>query len=296
MYHFVRNDSSEYPNLHHLKVDDFIKQLDFFEKNEGFLSQEDFIHCIDKKKFPQKGVVLTFDDGLRDHYSTVLPILEERKLWGFFYIPTLHYENKKILTTHRIHHLLGKYDPRTLLSALKGLFSPNMVDPARLAKFKNIYTDQSLTHAEFEFKRLFNYHLKDKYKEIMLDRLVEEFLDEGEIYKDLYLTQDELIEIEKQGSVVGSHTRSHRVLSSLSSKKQEGEIKGSLNFLNSFLKMGLNSFCYPYGGRETYNKSTQRILKKQGVHHAFAVLNKPLNSFKNKYELCRIDCNRFQNI
>ena len=60
--------------------------------------------------------------------------------------------------------------------------------------------------------------------------------------------------------------------------------------------MKCKSFCYPYGGDFTYNKDTYRILEEEGVHHSFAVGNKPLDSFKNKFELFRMDCNRYLEI
>ena len=107
------------------------------------------------------------------------------------------------------------------------------------------------------------------------------------------MTKDELIELEKQGSVIGSHTVTHPVLSTLNYEQQKKEIKDSFVFLDSFLEMKLKSFCYPYGSPATYNTDTFKALKENGVHHAFVVNNEPLNIVENKYLLTRVDCNRF---
>ena len=104
MYHYVRDNNSEYPNFKNLTVDRFKKQIDFFYNTYGFVSKEDFIDSINTKTPIDKGVVLTFDDGFKDHYHNVLPILEEKKAWGFFYVPTAHYRDKKVLNVHRVHH------------------------------------------------------------------------------------------------------------------------------------------------------------------------------------------------
>ena len=99
--------------------------------------------------------------------------------------------------------------------------------------------------------------------------------------------------MEKCGSIIGSHTHTHPVLSTLSYPQQKEEVEESYRFLNSFLDMRRKSFCYPYGGSSTYNKETLKVLEECGVHHAFMVGNRPLTTVKNKYKLTRIDCNRF---
>ena len=264
MYHYVRDNNPEYPNFKNLTVDQFKRQIDFFYDTYGFLSKEDFISSIEQATPPPTGVILTFDDGFKDHYHNVLPILEEKKAWGLFYVPTAHYKNKKVLNEARI----GEFD-------------------------KEIYKDQQLTSCELQFKRLFNYYVRNEYKTKILDEIALEYLNEVELYDKLYLTKEELKEMERCGSVIGSHTETHPVLSTLNYEQQKEEVEESYNFLNLFLDMRWKSFCYPYGGKSTYNQDTFKVLTECGVHHAFAVGNKPLRTIANKYELTRVDCNRF---
>ena len=68
MYHYVRPFDSEYPNLKNLNIDDFRKQLDYFQAEFGFVSKEDFINSFKTGK-PVNGVILTFDDALYCHYE-----------------------------------------------------------------------------------------------------------------------------------------------------------------------------------------------------------------------------------
>jgi peptidoglycan/xylan/chitin deacetylase (PgdA/CDA1 family) len=294
MYHYVRDNDVEYPNFKNLTVDQFKKQIDFFESLYGFVTKDDFVRSIEEKKPVEKGVVLTFDDGFKDHYDNVMPVLEERNLWGIFYVPTGHYQNKKILNVHRIHHLLGKHDAKLLLNEGLKIVDISMLNENRIDEFdKEIYKDQKLSSYEFRLKRLFNYYLRDEYKIKILDEIVTQYLNEAKLYDKLYLTKEELIEMEKCGSVIGSHTVTHPVLSTLNYAQQKREIEDSYVFLDSFLDMRLKSFCYPYGSPATYNQDTFKILKECGVHHAFAVDNEPLSVIKNRYILTRMDCNRF---
>lgn len=80
MYHYVREvDKSVDPLGWNLSIDpeDFEKQLKYLKDN-GYKS----IHLADliDGKVPEKSVVLSFDDGLTDFYTTALPLLEK---YGF---------------------------------------------------------------------------------------------------------------------------------------------------------------------------------------------------------------------
>ena len=44
MYHYVRPKNPKNGKLRYLTLDQFQNQLDYFEKNLGFLSQEEFIY------------------------------------------------------------------------------------------------------------------------------------------------------------------------------------------------------------------------------------------------------------
>ena len=64
-------------------IEKFKRQLDFFQSKFGFIEKNDYIEAIKSKK-NIKGVVLTFDDGLKDHIQFVLPELIKRKLCNDF--------------------------------------------------------------------------------------------------------------------------------------------------------------------------------------------------------------------
>ena len=49
---------------------------------------------------------MTFDDGYKDHYTYVLPVLLENNIQGSFYIPTKCFQDKKVLDVNKIHFIL----------------------------------------------------------------------------------------------------------------------------------------------------------------------------------------------
>ena len=46
MYHYVRQFDNDLPNFRFLDVDNFEKQLDFFQEKFGFVSKDEWLNVI----------------------------------------------------------------------------------------------------------------------------------------------------------------------------------------------------------------------------------------------------------
>lgn len=299
MYHYVRPSGVTPPDYHHLSLSDFQRQLDYFEDNHGFVSRDRFISIVDgEARVPNDGVVLTFDDGLRDHIRYVLPELRTRGLWGLFFVPTGPYVTGSLLDVHRIHVLLGRFGGKEVLDVLLGLVSEEMVPDRKREDFRNYtYVRQENAPATTRVKRVLNYYVSYDHRTEVLDRLEERILDKKVDPGDYYMSIDELQELRESGMVVGSHSVSHRVFSKLAPEEQENEIRRSFDFLQEQLG-GLHpkTFCYPYGGDHTYTDVTLEILEEYGCELAFDVNPRDitLEDIRNQHlALPRYDCNDF---
>ena len=110
MYHYVRESMPHLPFFRYLSFDNFKKQLDYFEKNFGLVSFEEFCRLKTEPKFInalKNKILLSFDDGLKEHFSLVFPELLKRKALGIFFMPTAVLKEEKALYVHKIHYLLG---------------------------------------------------------------------------------------------------------------------------------------------------------------------------------------------
>jgi peptidoglycan/xylan/chitin deacetylase (PgdA/CDA1 family) len=296
MYHYVRPFNAEYKYFNSLDVDIFRQQLNYFEKKYGFISKEEYIDAIRTKKNID-GAVLTFDDGLKDHFTYVLPELNKRGLWGLFYVSSGVYDENKILGVHRVHLLKGKYGANEILKETLNYIDNSMLDHKTIEEFdKEIYKAPSYELNEIKLKRIFNYYLNYEYRDIILSKLMNKFFDEDKLFHQLYLSKNEIKELVHNGNIVGSHTVSHKVLSRLSYEEQFIELNESFNFLESLVKLEYKSFCYPYGYRSSYNDNTLKILKELNIDDAVVFDNNIQNNNIMKYELSRIDCNKFMEV
>lgn len=298
MYHYVRPFSEEFPYLKNLSFDNFKKQLDFFNKEFGFVKKNEFVDSFNGKAPPQ-GVVLTFDDGFYCHYDFVFKELKKRGLWGIFYVPTQPYTQGKLIDVHRIHVLLSKHNSKKLYDFLIDVIEDNFIEKDKLEEFKNkTYTRQKNDDYTNFIKRTLNYYISYQFRNNTINLLMEKFVpNENEIFEKYYLTKSQILEMHDSGMVIGSHTVNHPVMSKLNYQEQEYEIKYSFQFLNSVIKnFDHKTFCYPYGGFHSFTKETERILEKEKCLYSFNVESRDIdiNDIRSRPQaLPRYDCNFF---
>jgi peptidoglycan/xylan/chitin deacetylase (PgdA/CDA1 family) len=293
MYHYVRPSSEEYPNLNTLDIEIFRRQLDYFEKKYGFLSKEEYQNAV-KKRINPKGVVLTFDDGFKDHFKYVLPELRKRGLWGIFYVSTGIYSNNELLGVHRIHYLEGKHGSRVILQEVLKYIDNSMLDHNTIGDFDiDIYSTENYQEDEKKLRRLLNYFVSYKYRDRILEKLMIKFFDETKLFSEVYLSINEIQALVLAGNIVGAHTVTHKVLSRLSYQEQLDEIKNSFDFIANIVSQDYKSFCYPYGSSSSFDQNTLKILDELNIDDACVFDNKVQKNEINKYELSRIDCNQF---
>jgi Polysaccharide deacetylase len=297
MYHYVRPAPEKLPYFRYLHVEDFARQLDWFAENHGFVTHEQFQRARATGEVPE-GVVLTFDDGLADHYEYVLPLLKERGLFGFFSICTWPYESGRLLDVHRVHLILGRLGGQTALHRLSQLLTDEMLGDAHVQEFREAtYSHQDNDRATTLFKRTLNYLISYKYRESILNQLFnEEFGAEEEVARGFYLSPDRIREMDSAGMIVGSHGVNHYVFSKLSVGEQREEISRSFAHLTRLLGKPVTTFCYPYGGGHTFTHDTPMLLDEAGSLFAFNVEPRDVTAedlTKSPQALPRYDCNMF---
>ena len=299
MYHYVREYDDKHPNFRFLDVQNFRKQLDFFEKNFGFVDAQEWESFITNGQMPdQEGkVVLTFDDAMSCHYEFVFPELIKRGLWGVFYVPTAPYMDNKLLDVHRVHLLCGAVDGEELFHEAMKLIDEDMIPDSKRKEFREqTYTNQTNYEGVSDFKRLLNYFIDYDRRESFIDVLSDVF---GYQYSanSFYVQKTQLSEMLDHGMIFGSHTVSHPVMSKLTRAEQTHEITSSFAFLDELNLTKHKTYCHPYGGFHSFDQNTVEILDKQNVAYSFNVDYRDITQqdiIANKQSLPRYDCNLFE--
>ena len=108
-------------------------------------------------------------------------------------------------------------------------------------------------------------------------------------FKKLQLMNyDQIKELSSNGFEIGSHTKDHVNLTSLSTNEKNEQIISSKNFIKDQFNIDVKTFAYPFG---SYDDESIRIVKD---HYNYAVTTKPSKFNPNKFkdiEIPRVSIN-----
>ncbi len=271
MYHYVRElVDSRFPEIKGLAIEEFIQQLNYFERNYTFVTMEECLTSLETgMALPKEPILLTFDDGYIDHFLNVFPILSRRGIQGSFFPPARAVLERRVLDVNKIHFILASAPNITqLLNALSDQienyrYKYNLKPINEYAAELNLVSRYDSPEVML-IKCLLQYVLPLAARECITDNLFKKFLDVSECVfaRELYMNVEQLKMMHHAGMYIGSHSFDHVWLDKLNPKQQEQQIDLSLEFLDL---LGVNTahwvMCYPYGA---YNDSLLSILQTKG--------------------------------
>ncbi|SHK83633.1 Polysaccharide deacetylase [Selenomonas ruminantium] len=109
-YHHICDDIGDDGESYAVPPADFQEQLDYLQR-AGYttITMQDFMRAKKgKQELPAKPVILTFDDGYEDNYTTLLPILEERHMNGTVYMITNSIGRKGYLSWNQLRDMQNR--------------------------------------------------------------------------------------------------------------------------------------------------------------------------------------------
>lgn len=292
MYHYVRDSAATaFPDIRALTSDLFDRQLDWLQANYTVVDPATVEAALDGHAvLPSNAALLTFDDGFIDHYETVLPRLRTRRLRGtFFLTEEACGERPRLLAVHKTQFLLARMGVeafgRAVLQACDASALP------RGATRDVLGLDRWDDAGARAIKNLISHELPFVEAERVLDALFARHIgDSAAFARDLYVSTAMVREMSAAGMTFGYHTRSHRLLARLSTDEQEAELANGVAWIRALTGQATVSFCYPWGGPQTYTSETVRILRESGYSIAFNTVRRRVSLAEdNRYELPRID-------
>lgn len=298
VYHYVRPAPDGLPFFRYLHVEDFRRQLDTLQREFRLIALPEFLRALDGEPIQADAMLLTFDDGLRDHMDYVLPELKARGLWAIFYVATGPLATGKLLDVHRLHLLLGRHGGSVLVDHLARLVEDRMLVDSQVRAFRELtYRTQDDDTNTKLVKRMLNYYIEHTCREEVLDRAWAALGRGLPDAADWYVPGAELRAFADAGMLLGSHSVSHPVLANLSADAQAREIAESFAFLDERVERPpVRTFCYPYGGFHTFTPETERLLTAAGCRFSFNVEYRDITlaDLRTRPQaLPRYDCNLF---
>jgi peptidoglycan/xylan/chitin deacetylase (PgdA/CDA1 family) len=274
MYHYVRElAGSRFPELKGMERAAFAAQLSRLQQRYELCDLETALAFLrGEHEAPRDLCLLTFDDGLREHHTDVLPLLVERRIQGVFFVTTSCADEHRVASVHKNHHLLAglgltEYRARFLQRARSmGISVDEGVSPELV---RRTYRWDSSEVASFKY--FLNFTLPVATRDLILDALFgEHFGDEAQFARDLYLGWDELRQMQGAGMVIGGHAHRHVPLSARSAQGQVEDLTACKELLSRRLEAQPTwPFSYPYGKLDTFDASTIETLRALAFDCAF---------------------------
>jgi peptidoglycan/xylan/chitin deacetylase (PgdA/CDA1 family) len=300
MYHFVRDLArSRYPRIKGLDLVDFIEQIDYIRRYYTPITMEALIDATRRGRddLPRNAILLTFDDGYKDHFENVLPILAKHRIQGSFFPPAKPILERCVLDVNKIHFTLAVVEDkgrivRFICSEIEKHSAGHSLD-APEAYYRKLAVASRYDSAEVVFiKRALQKALPEQLRAQITARLFAEFVtrDEEAFADELYMSVPELGQMRAAGMHIGSHGYSHCWLDSAGPAAQLGEVERSLAFLGA-LGCDLRNWtmCYPYGAYDDSLLSVVASLRcAVGVSTEVAIAD---TATANPLALPRLDTN-----
>lgn len=280
LYHRVADLESD-PRLLAVSPENFVKHIGYLKRNYNMIDIEEFVYLKKfKKKFPEKSVVLTFDDGYSDNYTQVLPILESYDVPAIFFISTLWVDTRNefwwddIERIFLTHHDLPE---RVEIESDNGkLFFDTSSKIERSKTYEKIRRIMRRSKAEQQQRILTSLI---SWSGIGTEgRTSHQSLNSEEIKK---LSVSKLAEI-------GAHTHTHTQLSLYSPKEQYYEIKRSKEILERIIGRPVKHFAFPFGLKNDFTSHTTRICKDLSFDVCYLNFHFQVHRWTNRFKVPRI--------
>ncbi len=275
MYHYVRDlPRTRFSRIKGMLTADFARQVARLAEQFEMASLAAALAYLNGEYQPRRDLcLLTFDDGLKEHFTDVTPILAERRIQGLFFLITSCVDEHRVAHVHKNHFLMAWLD----FGAYRDGFLEHLrradpgfdttVDPALAAK--TYRWDEPDVAA---FKYLLNFRLPEPLKAKILDAVFAAHLgDEAEFSRKLYVGWEEARAMQAAGMLVGGHSHAHSALATLSASEQSADLQMCRDRLIANVSaQQLWPFSYPYGKRNSFTPHTIDCLRGLGFACAFA--------------------------
>jgi peptidoglycan/xylan/chitin deacetylase (PgdA/CDA1 family) len=270
MYHYVRDPGDEAEagsGIPGMPVKTFEAQLDGLSRQHTFVTWPDVQLALQEDKLlPGSACLLTFDDGVLDHYINVFKILSRRNLSGLFFALD-RCENEGLTLPHKIHFLLAKLGLPELRATIWDKLSSGQREHFLQAekKYQLKYSPLALSQRVDLLKAVLQRDLSGEVDPLLGNLFEEHIGSELETARNYYLNSEQIQTMAAAGMHFGGHSHNHPWFDWIDSATRNTEIKASAAWLQK-VERGPWAFAYPYGG---LSGDSPQLLKEHGFLAAF---------------------------
>lgn len=287
-YHYVRNPDSRSSGIFPCPVDEFERQIKFLSGHYKILSVGEVWESA-KARREGNFCALTFDDGLKDHYLNVFPVLKKYGVIGTFFIIGSVFDGV-LPSVFVLHTLISFFSVPALVEFFEDFLKEQhplakneySIPPSTRLTSKRMHEDIITANFKETMMRI-PPEMKAEFIEIMLARIGKETKD---IRAGLFMNEEEIKELQKGGMHIGSHSYVHAPLYG----RPRAEIERDLGRAGAVLSSRFGAlspvFSYPHGRA---NDTAIHVLQQEGVRYAVTVERRGVRGEDSPFLIPRYD-------
>jgi len=202
---------------------------------------------------PKGFFLLTFDDGLRETYDAIAPILRRKGVPAVFFITTAFVDNLDMAYDHKISIIIER-----LLGS-----SPRMI-----SRVSEILGKANLGSSEcFQSLKRLTYVDRPLIEEIGMALDID-----FEAYRQKnhpYLSKDQILRLLSDGFYLGSHSIDHPAYKDIPLEEQLRQTVESLSYLRSEFELNYGLFAFPRTDGGVSSLFFEKLMQKKAVDITF---------------------------
>jgi peptidoglycan/xylan/chitin deacetylase (PgdA/CDA1 family) len=297
MYHYVRDlPNTPWPRLKGMLTSAFRQQLRILQEHYELATLETALAFMQGAYTPTRDLcLLTFDDGLQEHYTEVTPLLVEHGIQGVFFLITSCVQEQRVASVHMNHVLMATLDfteyQQAFFQRLRTLSAlPDAMLQMDPQVVQRTYRWDAPEVAAFKY--LFNFVLTADVRDQVVHSLFTDYIaPEASFAPGWYISWEEARAMQDAGMVLGGHSHRHQPLAPLSSADLAWDVRTCQQLVQANLRPQVDwPFSYPYGKTDTFNTQTIAHLRALGVTCAFCTEVGSNAPGSNLFAIRRIDC------
>lgn len=226
-YHAVSEEAI--PHVSHLyrvpKPREFERDLDLLLKHFEPMDMETYL-ALDRKGRARRGMVLTFDDGLKECHQIIAPLLKKKG------IPAVFFLNNRFIDNHGLFY---RYKASLIIHQVRE-DCQNMEKVSAFLKIPQAYVEKSI-------------RMIGPKQSSLLDILARESDIEFSTYlrdKPVYMSTGEIEDLLAWGFDIGGHSLDHQNFSFLNEAEMFEQVKMSIEDLIKRFSVTTRYFSFPF--------------------------------------------------
>jgi len=236
----------------------FEQQVAFLTRNFRIVGIEEICAFAKGGTLPKNAVAITFDDGYLDCHDVVLPILRRYGAKAIFFIATDYTEQRKMFWWDRIAFQVRESKRTTIEIEYPKKISID-ISEGRDGALKQLLRVVK-TSVGMDLDRYIEGIVRATGVTMDRDR-------ERAIADQLLMTWEQIVDMERAGMDIQSHTSSHRVLGTLEPAQLSSELLGSRVALEEKLQKPVRAVAYPVG----YSIAADRVIRNAVLEAGYEV-------------------------